>query len=116
MAKKDEDNKSKAQQTREAMRSDTAQGTEERDDAATERATANQNPVGDTGMQADYDPTGQIMQPGQPLHSTDPEEQRKFEEQRQEDIRRAQSGEAVMDEQEERRNRRENTAPGDDKK
>jgi hypothetical protein len=90
--------------------------TEQRDDAATEQMTADQNPVGDTGMQANYDPTGQIAQQGEPLHSTDPNEQARFEQQRQEDIRRAQSGEAVQDEQEERRNQRENTALGDDKK
>jgi hypothetical protein len=121
VTKKDEA-KSKADQERvqereqERQRKMDTQSSGNEETAATEQMTADQNPVGDTGMQANYDPTGQIAQQGEPLHSTDPNEQARFEQQRQEDIRRAQSGEAVQDEQEERRNQRENTAPGDDKK
>ena len=51
------------------------------------------NPVESPTLQANYDPTGQIQQPGQPLHSTDPDEQAAFEQQRQEAIRRSQLGE-----------------------
>lgn len=58
-----------------------------------EQATA--NPATTNTMEANYDPTGQIVQPGQPLHSTDPEEQAAFEQERQEAIRRSQMGERL---------------------
>jgi hypothetical protein len=54
------------------------------------------NPVESDTLQANYDPTGQIQQPGQPLHSTDPEEQARFEQERQEAIRRSQLGESYV--------------------
>jgi hypothetical protein len=56
---------------------------------------ASLNPVGQQGVQGNYDPTGQIVQPGEPLHSTDPEKQAAFEQERQEAIRRSQMGETL---------------------
>lgn len=55
------------------------------------------NPVSTQMPQADYDPTGQLTQPGQPLHSTDPEEQARYEMQRREAVLRAQQGERLTE-------------------
>lgn len=79
------------------------------DQAATDRseeeaqplteAQAPTNPIASDTLQADYDPTGQIQQPGQPLHSTDPQIQAEFEEERREAIRRSQMGERLPEEE-----------------
>lgn len=64
------------------------------------------NPVESPTIQANYDPTGQIQQSGQPLHSTDPEEQAAYEQQRQEAIRRSQMGERLSVEERDERDRK----------
>lgn len=57
------------------------------------------NPITTEGMQANYDPSGQINQPGQPLHSTDPEEQVAYEQKRREAVARATQGDRLTEEE-----------------
>lgn len=84
----------RAEQRRQAER-------EEREEAQPlDESQAPVNPVEANTMQANYDPTGQIIQPGEPLHSTDPEEQAAFERERQEAVRRSQLGATYVEDDE----------------
>lgn len=95
------DEKQAAQQNQAARREDDRRESDRREDTRQDQVLTDDqapaNPVESDTLQANYDPTGQIQQPGQPLHSTDPEEQARFEQERQEAIRRSQLGESYVE-------------------